>query len=57
MTTKKKTTQENDQTSQGVTLCCSLPEVQEFNLGYITNAHRLNLIETMDKVWTNGVSK
>ena len=56
MATKKKTSQENSELVEGLTLCCSLPEVQERNLEHISDGHRMRLIASMSKMWTNGTN-
>ncbi|WP_428352917.1 M12 family metallopeptidase [Methyloprofundus sp.] len=56
MTAKKKTSQEYAATTEDITLCCSLPEVQDRDLSHITDGHRLRLIASMDKMWTNGTN-
>ena len=56
MTAKTKTKQERDETMEGRSLCCSLPEVQERDLSHISDGHRVRLIALMAKMWVNGTN-
>ena len=56
MAAKTKTKQERDETMEGRSLCCSLPEVQERDLSHISDGHRVRLIALMAKMWVNGTN-
>lgn len=56
MVAKTKPKHECDETMDGRSLCCSLPEVQERDLTHISDGYRLRLISLMAKMWVNGTN-